>query len=143
MEVRIYGSGHRVSLKDQISRWLTNGLGLLLLALYSRGVVVDNQGWFVLATVLTASAVLGLLNTVVRPYLLMITVPLNVMTLGLFTLVINAGLLMLMQWVVPGMHFENFAVALAAAVVLLGFQLLLGLLGFGSEIRVRVKRSHE
>ena len=81
--------------------WLINALSLLAVAYLLPSVQVES---FVIAMV--AALVLGLINTLIRPLLLLVTLPLNILTLGLFTLVINA----LMFWFAT-VFFEGFRVA--------------------------------
>ncbi len=74
-------------------RWLLNTLALWLVAqLYSGVYFAPGSG---LADYLVAGLVLGLANALVRPLLLLLTLPLNLITLGLFTLVVNALVLLL------------------------------------------------
>jgi putative membrane protein len=81
--------------------WLINALSLLAVAYLLPSVRVES---FVVAMV--AALVLGLINTLIRPLLLLVTLPLNILTLGLFTLVVNA----LMFWFATS-FFEGFGVA--------------------------------
>ena len=62
-----------------------------------------------------ASFVLGVLNAVVKPLLVLITLPLTILTLGLFTLIINGFILFLMSALVSGVEIESFWRALLAA----------------------------
>jgi len=62
-----------------------------------------------------ASVVLGILNSMVKPFLVLITLPLTIMTLGLFTLVINGLILCLMSAIVSGVEIESFWRAILAA----------------------------
>jgi putative membrane protein len=87
----------------------------LLLSGVSLGDLGETHG--VLTALLTA-AVLGLLNVFVRPLLILLTLPATVLTLGLFLLVINAGVVLLAAELVPGFVVHNFWWAL-------GFSLLL------------------
>ena len=57
---------------------------------------------------LSAAAILGLLNTFFRPFLLIITLPINMLSMGLFTFVINALMLMMASSVIPGFHVSDF-----------------------------------
>ena len=96
-----------------IIRWVLNTLALFLVAH-----VVPNfsyRSWLSLAI---AAAVLGLLNAVVRPILWFITLPITVVTLGLFLLVLNAIMLELTDWLVPGFEIDGFGWAIVGAVVL-------------------------
>ena len=71
------------------------------------------------ATVLAiAAAVLGLLNALVRPVLWFITLPITVLTLGLFLLVLNAIMLELTDFLVPGFEIDGFGWAIVGALVL-------------------------
>ena len=95
-----------------IVRWLINALALFVTALVLPGITLRG----VLPT-LVAAAVLGIVNAVIRPLVVVLTLPVNVLTLGLFTFVINALMLMLTSAVVPGFSVRGFGTALVGAVV--------------------------
>lgn len=65
-----------------------------------------------------AALVLGLLNAVLRPLLVLLTLPVSVLTLGLFLLVINAGMLGLAAWFLDGFTVDGFGSAVFGAIVL-------------------------
>ncbi len=92
---------------------LISALAVFVTARLLPGVRVDGFG----AAVVTA-VVLGLINGFLRPLLLVLTLPLNIMTLGLFTFVIIGGCVELAARVVPGFHVASFGWALAFACVL-------------------------
>jgi len=71
-----------------------------------------------LATLVVMSIVWGILSMLIKPILILLTLPINFLTLGLFTFVINALLLMLMTKIVPGFSISGFGTALLAAIVL-------------------------
>lgn len=77
------------------------------------GVTVDGFG-----TAVVVAVVLGLVNGLLRPLLLLLTLPLNILTLGLFTFVIIGGLVELTAALVPGFRVANFWWALAFALTL-------------------------
>lgn len=77
------------------------------------GVTVDGFG-----TAVVVAIVLGLVNGLLRPLLLFLTLPLNILTLGLFTFVIIGGLVQLTAALVPGFHVASFWWALAFALAL-------------------------
>lgn len=77
------------------------------------GVVLDGFG-----TALVVAVALGAANAVLRPLLLILTLPINVLTLGLFTFVIIGGMVQLVSWLVPGFQVFGFWRALAFALVL-------------------------
>ena len=64
-----------------------------------------------------AGLLLGLVNSVVRPIAIVLTLPMTIVTLGLFLLVINAGMVGLVAWMLPGMHVASFSAAFWTAVV--------------------------
>ncbi len=70
------------------------------------------------ATALVVAVVLGLVNAVVRPILFILTLPINILTLGLFTFAIIGGCVELVARIVPGFHVASFWWALAFALVL-------------------------
>lgn len=71
---------------------------------------------FVVALIL--AVILGIINAILRPILLILTLPINILTLGLFTFVINAFLVMLAARLVKGFSVDNFLWALAFSLVL-------------------------
>ncbi|EKD53589.1 MAG: hypothetical protein ACD_61C00009G0006 [uncultured bacterium] len=68
----------------------------------------------------------GVLSIVLKPILILLTLPVNILTLGLFTFVINAFLIMLMSNFVVGFKVDNFGTALLAAIVLALLNVVLG-----------------
>jgi putative membrane protein len=77
-------------------RWAITAFALFVAAWLVPGIVVDGSGWVLYAVM---AAVLGIVNAVVRPVLKLLTCPLIMLTLGLFTLVINALTLLLASWI--------------------------------------------
>lgn len=92
-------------------RWALNAFPLWL-ATY----VFDGLQFSGLGPLLVAALLFGLVNAVIRPVLVLLTLPLTVVTLGLFILVINALLLMLVSAVVPGFTLGGFWTAFWAAI---------------------------
>jgi putative membrane protein len=84
-------------------RALIVALGLWLATLWVRGVSIDTPATLVLAGVL-----LGVVNSIIRPIAILLTLPMTIVTLGLFLLVINAGMVALVAWILPGMHVGGF-----------------------------------
>jgi putative membrane protein len=69
-------------------------------------------------TAMVVAVVLGFINAFIRPIIFLLTLPINLLTLGLFTFVIIGGLVMLVSAIVPGFHVDGFFWALAFAFVL-------------------------
>jgi putative membrane protein len=87
-------------------------VGLWLATLWVRGVYIDGP-----TTLLLAGLLLGVVNSIIRPIAIVLTLPMTIVTLGLFLLVINAGMVALVAWMVPGMHVAGFGSAFWAAVI--------------------------
>lgn len=69
-------------------------------------------------TAIIVAIVLGIINAFIRPVLLILTLPITILTLGLFSLVVIAFCVMLVSWIVPGFHVDGWLWALVFAVVL-------------------------
>jgi putative membrane protein len=93
-------------------RLIVNAAALWVAAQLVPGIVVAG-----LTPLLLAALVLGLINAVVRPILLVMTLPLTLLTLGLFIFVLNAFCLWLTSRIVPGFEVQTFGSALLGALV--------------------------
>lgn len=100
--------------------WLLTAVALLLTAYLVPGFEVRNFG-----AALIAALVVGLINAILRPILLLLTLPINLLTLGLFTFVINAALLKLAAALVPDFRIDGCISAILGAVVLTLVRILL------------------
>ncbi len=69
------------------------------------------------AKLIVAALMLGVVNAFVRPLAFILTLPLTVLTLGLFLLVLNAGMVALVAWIVPGFEISGFWTAVGAALI--------------------------
>ena len=96
-----------------IVTFLLSGLAVLLTAYLLPGVHVDHYGYALLV-----AAVLSIANIIVRPILLVFTIPITILTLGLFLLVINALIILLVDYLVPGFSVDGFWWALAFSLIL-------------------------
>ena len=94
-------------------RVVTVALGLWLATKLVSGIEV-REGW----TLLAAALLLGIVNAVVRPIAIILTLPLSILTLGLFLLVINAAMLGLVSWLLDGFEIAGFWSALFGSVVI-------------------------
>ncbi|MBP7057552.1 phage holin family protein [Candidatus Gracilibacteria bacterium] len=93
--------------------WLISAIVIIISAYVIPGVHVGNFG----AALITA-IVLGILNAIVKPLLILLTLPVNILTLGLFTLVINAVIILIAAQIVPGFKVDGFLAALLFAIVI-------------------------
>jgi putative membrane protein len=92
-------------MRHLLLRWLINAIALAVAATFVSGIHVDG-GWLVLALV---ALIFGLVNALIRPVVTLLTCPLIILTLGLFTLVINAAMLLFASWI-AGLLGIGFAV---------------------------------
>ncbi len=69
------------------------------------------------AKLAVAAILLGIVNAIVRPLVFVLTLPITVLTLGLFLLVLSAGMVALVAWVVPGFTISGFWTAVGAALI--------------------------
>jgi putative membrane protein len=95
-----------------ILRWILLSAALLLVSQWDTGIMVRNFG-----AAMLASFVLGLLNAVVRPLLIILTLPVTVLTLGLFLFVINAITFEMASRLLDGFQVHSFTDALWGSVI--------------------------
>lgn len=94
--------------------FLINGLAVFITALFLPGIELKERPY---VTAVLVAAVLAVLNTIIRPILVILTLPINILTLGLFTFVINALIVMLVSAIVPGFLVANFWWALLFSLI--------------------------
>jgi putative membrane protein len=103
--------------------WLIHTVALLGVAYFMTSVDIQSFG-----TALLAAALLGLANAVVRPILVLLTLPVTVLTLGLFILVINGVIFLAIAHLVPGLQVTGLGAAILAAILYSIFSWLLAAL---------------
>lgn len=127
-----------------LAHWLTTALALAAVAWALPGVSVSS-----LPALLIAALALGLVNAVVKPLLLLLTLPLTVATLGLFYLVVNGMAFAFAAWIVPGFGVRSFGWAMLGALCVGAVSWVIGALrqpqpaarGYGGYVEVRqIKR---
>jgi putative membrane protein len=102
-----------VNMPGILIRWLVLTLAILVAAYLVDG--IQTTGFF---SALATAAVLGILNALLRPVLVILTLPVTIMTLGLFLFVINALLLMMVSGVVGSFHVAGFGSALLGSLII-------------------------
>lgn len=93
-------------------------LMILMVAIALVALVIPGVRFEGAVALFLAALVLGVANAVLRPLLVFFTLPLVLLTAGLFIVVINAGLLYLVAWIVPGFHVHGFGWALLASLII-------------------------
>ncbi len=92
---------------------IINGLAVYTAAYILSGVTIDSS-----TAALITAIILGVVNALIKPVLLILTLPINLMSFGLFTLVINASLILLAAWLVPGFTVQGIGWALLFSILL-------------------------
>jgi putative membrane protein len=122
-------------------RWLTLTVAILAASYFLDGIQIS--GFF---SALFAAGMLGILNAVFRPIALVLTLPINVLTLGLFTFVINALMLKMASGIIPGFNVYGFWTAVFGSLIISVVSWLLNSFindqGTVSYINVRHQTSH-
>lgn len=93
--------------------WIVSAMVIFSISYIVPGVKVDS-----FTSALIVALVLGIINAFLKPILLILTLPINVLTLGLFTLILNALLILLVTKIVPGFIVSSFFAALVFGIVL-------------------------
>lgn len=119
-------------------RWSINLLALIVAGSLIPGIRIQSMQMGIIA-----AGILGVVNAVIRPIVLILTLPINILTLGLFTLVINAALLKLVSDLVPGFTIESFRAAFLGALVISLTSWVLNLFVNGDGTFIFIKRIHK
>jgi putative membrane protein len=122
-------------LKSFLIRWVNTTVAVLVAANVING--ISYTGWQALVV---ASLLLGILNAFIRPFLIIVALPLLILTLGLFTFVINAVLLYWVGHLVKGFHVETFWPAFWGALVVSFISMLLNTLTGTNQSRITYRR---
>jgi putative membrane protein len=94
-------------------RWLILTVAIILASYLIEGIEVT--GFF---SAFLAAAVLGILNALFRPILIVLTLPINILTLGLFTFIINALMLKMASGIIPGFEVHGFWTAIFGSLII-------------------------
>lgn len=94
-------------------KWLALSLAIMFVGWVVPGISISS-----FITALIASVAIALVNLVIKPVLVLLTLPINILTLGLFVLVINALLFMFVAYLVPGVEVDGFWSAFLGALIL-------------------------
>ncbi len=100
-------------MRGLLLRWLVLAVAIMLAAYLFNGIQIAGFG-----TALFAALALGILNALFRPVLLILTLPINILTLGLFTFVINAVLLLMTSGLIGGLVVRSFGSALLGSLII-------------------------
>ena len=107
-------------MKSIIVRILSYSLGLYLTAQLVQGLYYDTVGALIFGAI-----VLAIVDSIVKPVVMLLTLPINLMTIGLFTFVVNGLMLKITAMIVPGLDVGGFFVTVFAALVLTGISTII------------------
>jgi putative membrane protein len=122
--------------KTFLQRWVVTTLAVLVAANLVSGIHYDT-----VSGLLAASLLLGILNAFLRPLMMLLTLPLVILSLGLFMLVINAVLLYLVGWLVKSFRVDSFGAAFWGGLVISLVSLLVNSLVGSGESRIQFRRT--
>ncbi|MBI2947277.1 MAG: phage holin family protein [Verrucomicrobia bacterium] len=126
------------NLKPFLQRWAITTLAVLVAANVVNGIHYDTIGGL-----LVASLLLGVLNAFLRPVMLLLALPLLIVTLGLFTLVINALLLSFVGWLVRPFHVDSFGAAFWGSLVISIVSLVVNLMLGTHQVKMETRRGQK
>jgi len=109
-----------------LAHLLVTSILLLVVANFVRGVVIEN--W---SSAIVTALLLGIVNAIIRPLIVLLTLPLTILTFGLFLLVINALMLQLAAALSPGVKVEGCGAALLGSLMLSILNVLVGIVAGG------------
>lgn len=117
--------------------------GLNTLSLWVASQLLPGLGFSGPEALLLAGLAFGIVNTFLKPVLFILTLPITFVTLGLFVLVLNTGILFLVAWLVPGFTVGTFWQAFFAALFISFFSFLLNLMLRGRVVRIKIDKPVE
>ena len=115
------------NLSEFLIHWAITALALWVASAIFRGISFSNK-----QSLFIAALLLGFANAIVRPVLIILTLPITLLTFGLFLLVINALVIMLVAAIVPGFRISGFWTAFFASIFIAIFSFFIGLFIFQS-----------
>ncbi|MEI6350190.1 MAG: phage holin family protein [Verrucomicrobiota bacterium] len=118
-------------------RWFVTTLAVLVVSSLGTGISTDSTG-----ALLAAGLLLGVLNALVRPVLMILSLPLIVFTMGFFILVINAVMLLIVSGIIPGFHVASFGSAMWSSILISLVSWPLNAFFRGNDGRIRVYSQH-
>ena len=120
-----------------VFRWIVTTIAVMVASSLLQGIRYDRA-----ASLIGAALLLGILNAFVRPFLLILSAPLILLTLGFFILIVNGLMLLLVPHVVIGFHVDSFWSAFWGAIIISIVSWILSAFFRGSDGRVRVLTHH-
>jgi len=119
-------SGYNISMKQAFIKWIMNTIAIMLAVKFVPGIFYSGDWW----GILLVGVIFGLVNTFIRPLVKLFTFPLLILTLGIFTFVINAMMLSVTSWLSEqfalGFHVSGFKAAFWGSLVISIVSLILG-----------------
>jgi len=122
------GAGYNIGMKQAFIKWIMNTIAIMLTVKFVEGITYSGEWW----GILIVGVLFGLVNTFLRPLVKLFTFPLLILTLGIFTFVINAMMLSVTSWLSEqfalGFHVAGFKAAFWGSLVISIVSMVLGCL---------------
>lgn len=106
-----------------IITWLISSISLIIVAYIIPGISFTS-----FSVILFSAIILGIINAIIRPLIIILTIPINIITLGIFTFFINALMFWIVHLIVPGFQITNFMTAFWGAIIYLIINLILNII---------------
>jgi putative membrane protein len=117
------------------AKWVINTAALLIVVKTVKGLNVTQGGMDGILTLAAAAAVIGLINTFIKPFIILLTLPINVISFGLFTLVINGVIFVMTGLLVKGFEVKSFWGAVIGSLLFSLISMVAGLFVVSPENR--------
>ena len=133
----------RFNFRTLFIKWIINTAALLIVVKTVKGLNLTQPGLDGIMTLAVAAAIIGLINTFIKPFIILLTLPINVISFGLFTLVINGVIFVITGLLVKGFEVQSFWGAVIGSLLFSFISMVAGLFvvspenrGFKTEYRI-------
>jgi len=130
----------KFNIKSLLAKWAVNAIALLIVVKTIKGLNITAEGTDGLIVLFVAAAVIGIINAFLKPVVLLLTLPINILSFGLFTLIINAIMFGLAGYLVKGFEVTSFWGAIIGSIVFSIVSMIAGIfIRAGDEEGIDVK----
>lgn len=131
---------NKFSVQALIARWVVNTVALFVVVKTIKGLNITAQGMNGFWTLVATAAVIGIINAVIKPVLVFLTMPISILTFGIFTLLLNGAMFALAGWIVPGFQVTSFWGAILGSLLFSLITFIGGLfIGMNEGVKVKYK----
>jgi putative membrane protein len=130
----------KFSIQALVARIIVNTVALFVVIKTIKGLNITTHGLEGFWTLVVTAVVIGVINAVIKPVLVFLTLPISIMTFGIFTLLLNALMFALAGWIVPGFEVTSLLGAILGSLLFSLISFIGGLfIGMNEGVRVKYK----